>query len=303
MRISRAMCLAAVAVLISCGGPSSERLGPESIQEVVSGRVPVGSGELYYETVGSGEAVVLIHGNAGDLRHWDLQTAALARDYRVVRYDVRGFGRSSDPVEGGTFSHHGDLAALLNYLGIFRAHVAGWSMGSGIAIDFGLAHPEMTMSLISVGPWVNGYSSEAASQMGSETGAVRRAAREGGSAASVEAWMAAPFFAATIRDPKAGERFRHIASAQSFLPSGIPSPREPLRPSAAGRTAEIRVPMLIVTAEHDIPADVEVADLLEETVPNARRVTMVGTGHLMHIERPNEFNGLVLDFLGSIDGS
>lgn len=295
--------LISIFALASCSGPSlgtSDSMG--STLDIVSGRLPVAGGEIYYEVVGWGEPIVLIHGNAGDLRHWDLQTETLAQRYRVVRYDVRGFGRSTDPAEGEPFSNHGDLAALLNHLEISRAHVAGWSMGSGIAIDFGLAYPEMTMSLISVGPWVAGYSSDAASQMFSDMRAVRQAARDEGNAAAVDAWMAAPFFDATIRDPRAGNRFRYIASAQSFLPSDGPNRREGLRPPAAGRMAELDVPMLIVTAEHDIPACVEIADLLERTVPEAQRVTMAGTGHLMHMERPDMFNAIVLDFLESVGG-
>lgn len=284
--------------LAACSGNPDEPAASESASvEVAVGRVPVPGGELYYETAGSGEPVVFVHGNAGDLRHWDLQFEALADDFRVIRYDVRGFGRSTDPMPGVPFSHHDDLAALLDHLDVERAHVAGWSMGSGIAIDFALAFPERTASLISVGPWVNGFSSDAAREMSSQMGAVFRAGREEGSEAAVAAWAAAPFWVSTVRDPEAGDRFRRIAAAQSFVPSAGPSPRVPLRPPAVDRTEEIAAPTLIVTAEYDIPADVEVADLLERTVADAQRVNMAGTGHLMHMERPDEFNSIVRDFV------
>jgi len=283
----------------ACSGSLDDPAPTESPApvEIEVGRVPVPGGELYYETAGSGEPVVFVHGNAGDLRHWDLQFEAVADEFRVIRYDVRGFGRSTDPVPGVPFSHHDDLAAVLDHLGVERAHVAGWSMGSGIAIDFALAFPERTTSLISVGPWVNGFASDASREMSSQMGAVFRAGREEGSEAAVAAWVAAPFWIATVRDPEAGNRFRRIAAAQSFLPSSGPNPRVALRPPAVDRTEEIAAPTLIVTAEYDIPADVEVADLLERTVPNAQRVTMPGTGHLMHMERFDDFNSLVRDFV------
>jgi len=111
---------------------------------VIQGQVgyaEVPGGRLFFETAGSGEALVLIHGNAGDRRHWDAQME-LAEQVLVIRYDVRGFGESSLPVEGQPYSNSGDLAALLDHLGIEEAHVAGWSMGSGIAVDFALAFPE-----------------------------------------------------------------------------------------------------------------------------------------------------------------
>ena len=96
-----------------------------------SGYAEVAGGRLYYEVEGSGDAIVLIHGNFGDRRHWDQQVDAFTRDYRVVRYDVRGYGKSSLPVEGDPYASSEDLAALLDQLGISRVHIAGWSMGSG----------------------------------------------------------------------------------------------------------------------------------------------------------------------------
>lgn len=73
---------------------------------------------------------MLIRENAGDCRHWNCQVEALGRHYRVVRYDARGFGKSSLPAAEEAYSHHEDLLALLDHLGIRKAHLVGWSMGS-----------------------------------------------------------------------------------------------------------------------------------------------------------------------------
>jgi pimeloyl-ACP methyl ester carboxylesterase len=204
-------------------------------------------------------------------------------------------------VPGEAFSAFGDLAALLTFLDIPRAHIVGWSVGAGVAADFALAYPEMTRSMVQVAPWVNGYSSDAANQLGVEMSAVFRAGREGGTAEAVDAWVNAPFWMATVRDSAIGDRFRYIASAQSWMAPAAPLVRERLDPPAMDRLGDITQPVLLVTAEHDIPADVEVADLLEQTIPGARRVTMTGTGHMMHMERPDEFNSLLRDFLRSIE--
>ena len=122
-------------------------------------------GRLYFEAAGSGDVVVLIHDNMGDRRIWDAQFNAFAERWRVIRYDARGFGRSSVPVERQPYSHHDDLAALLEHLGVNQAHVIGQSMGAGIGTDFVLAYPDMSSSLLSVGPWVSGYVSAAADDM------------------------------------------------------------------------------------------------------------------------------------------
>jgi len=101
---------------------------------------------IFYELAGEGDAVVLIHGNGVHRREWDEQVSPLSEEFRVLRFDACGFGKSALPVEGRPHSHHEDVAALLRELGIERAHIVGHSMGAGIAADFALAHPEMTLS-------------------------------------------------------------------------------------------------------------------------------------------------------------
>jgi 3-oxoadipate enol-lactonase len=269
---------------------------------VLSGDVEVPGGRLFYEEAGSGDALVLIHGNAGDRRHWDDRFLQLARSYQVIRYDVRGYGRSSVPVEGQAYTDHEDLRALLDQLGISQAHLAGWSMGCGIAVDFALAHPERTASLIAVGPWVSGYASPAADQMFAGFRAVAAAASRGPEAA-VAAWMGAPFFASTIRESVAGEEFARIAADYSWWAFSHRSPRRSLDPPAVGRLETIKAPMLILTAEHDIPACREIASLLARRVPTSRLVDLPATGHLLHMENPEGFNEVVGEFLRGHSGN
>jgi 3-oxoadipate enol-lactonase len=292
--------LVGTTILVSCG--ENDANSPEPAQALIvppAGFVEVPGGRLYYETTGAGDPIVFIHGNAGDRRHWDRQFHALADRFRVIRYDVRGYGQSSRPMEGTAYSDYEDLAVLLDHLRVRSAHIAGWSMGSGIAIDFALAHPGRTKSLISIGPWISGYSSAAAKAMFADMAKVRAAFVEGGQPAAVHAWMAAPFFAATIRDPAAGEEFRRIAADYSFSNAGD---RQPLNPPAVSRIREIRVPTLVLTAEHDIPACLEVADLLDRSIPDSTKIVMGGTGHMLHMERPEEFNKQLTDFLLRVGG-
>ena len=101
------------------------------------------------KAAGSGAPLVLIHGFTLDMRMWDDQFTPFAERYRVVRYDVRGFGKSAVPA-GAPYTNADDLAALLDYLDISSAAIVGLSMGGGIAIDFALAYPAMTRALIPV---------------------------------------------------------------------------------------------------------------------------------------------------------
>lgn len=268
--------------------------------DLQSGSAEVSGGQLYFESKGEGDVIVLIHGNAGDRRHWDLQFAALAESYRVVRYDVRGFGKSSLPVEDEPYSDYVDLVVLLDYLGVSTAHIAGWSMGSGIAVDFALAFPERTSSLIAIGPWVFGYSSPGEQAMMADMLQIGGALADGGQAAAVDAWMNAPFFSATIVDPAAGERFRQIAEDYSFWVFAHPSRRRMLKPSAVGRISEIKAPTLIMTAEHDTIPCLEIADLLDRSVADSLKVVMKDTGHLLHLEKPEIFNQHLLNFVDTV---
>jgi len=265
------------------------------------GYAVVTDGRLYYETAGSGQAVVMIHGNGLDCRQWDAQFQTVARRRRVVRYDVRGFGKSSLPVEGHPYAHHDDLAALLEYLGIRQVHVIGSSMGSAIGADFVLHYPDMTSSLTSVGPWVSGYSSPATDEMQRElfermTAIVRE---ECTSVAIVHKLVAIPYYRRTLHSLPV-EWILEICKDYTFWHYRHQDPIRPAKLPAAARTAAIKVPTLAVTAEYDLPPCVEVANLMERTVPSCRKVVMHDAGHIPNAERPEEFNRLALEFIDTL---
>ena len=265
--------------------------------ETRSGYVDVeGGGQLYYEAVGSGEPVVLIHGNAGDRRHWDRQFHALGEDFFVIRYDARGYGRSSLPTDGVTYSNHDDLAALLDYLDVERAHIVGWSFGSGIAFDFATAFPDRTRSVASSGPWVNGYSSPLVQEFYDTMGQLSKELIEDGAEVGVDAWMRL-IFPTTIRDPAAREEFARVAADYSWWGFMNDDPVRPLSPSAAEQLGDLQAPTLIVTAEHDLAACQEVGQYLNDAIKDSELIVMPDTGHLMAIEKPAEFNGHLRSFL------
>ncbi len=147
-----------------------------------TGFAEVNGVKLYYEVAGEGHPLVLIHGGLVDRRLWDDQFDVFAQHYRVIRYDIRGFGNSDVPA--GPYSNYEDLYGLLKFLGVEKAYVMGLSMGGGIAIDFTLAHPEMVAALIPVAAGVSGFqSSEASRQKWAE---IEKATERGDIAQAVE---------------------------------------------------------------------------------------------------------------------
>ncbi len=123
--------------------PNSQAPNPLS---VTTGFAEVNETRLYYELMGEGQPIVLIHGGAVDRRMWDDQFQAFAEHYRVIRYDLRGSGKSEIPKK--QFSNMEDLLHLLRFLNVDKAYLLGLSRGGGVAADFTLEHPEMVDALI-----------------------------------------------------------------------------------------------------------------------------------------------------------
>lgn len=267
---------------------------------VITGMAEVNGTRLYYEVAGSGDPIVLIHGNFGDCRHWDDQFEVFAKSHKVIRYDVRGYGKSALPVQGESYGDHDDLKALLGYLGISKAHIAGLSMGCGIAVDFVLAYPEMSNSLIAVGPWVSGFDSPAVEDVFNLIEKTSSIAKESGPRAAAEYFINDPCFNPQMISSRVKNRITEIAYDYTFWHFINEDPRRSLDPPAVQQLDRISLPTLIITAEYDIEACKEIANLLEKTIPNARKIDIADATHVMLMEKPAEFNKIVLDFLANI---
>jgi len=127
---------------------SGQASKPSSAAKLTAGTLPVSGGGLYYEVQGEGQPIILLHAGGMDSKMWDAQFNYLSQQFRVVRYDQRGFGRSSKPEQ--SFYPVDDLYQLMQHLGIKRASLVGLSMGAGVALDFALEYPEMVEKLVLV---------------------------------------------------------------------------------------------------------------------------------------------------------
>src|ERR1700680_2944693 len=154
---------------------------------VTTGIAAVNGTHLYYEMAGNGPPVVLIHGHGLDTRMWDEQFEAFAHRYRVIRYDVRGFGRSEIP-SATAFSDADDLRSLLEHVGAQTAHVIGLSMGGRIALHYALEYPAATRSLLLVDSALDGHKWSA--QFVASSAAIEERARGAGVAAGNDMWLA-----------------------------------------------------------------------------------------------------------------
>ena len=113
------------------------------------------NGELYFEVAGSGKPVLFIHAGVADCRMWDAQFTLFSQYYRVIRYDMRSYGKSH--TETTEFSNRQDIVDLFKFLQVEQASLIGISRGGQIAIDFTLEHPEYVSALIPVAAGVSGF--------------------------------------------------------------------------------------------------------------------------------------------------
>ena len=262
-----------------------------------TGSLEVPGGSIYYEDAGDGPVVTLIHEGLWDSRTWDPQVPAL-RDagYRVVRYDVRGYGRSSRPT-GEPYSHVRDLIALLDALDIAQAVLVGCSMGGAIAIDVTLEHPDRVVALVPVASGLGGFEAlEEEEDWWEARDAPIRAAIESGDLERAEDMRMEIWAPLGTEDP-AGRRIREIAFDNLHEITMDESAQEELDPPAARRLGEIDVPTLVVIAEHDPPFMRREGDLLARGILGARKVTIAGADHVVHLRQPEAFNRVLLAFL------
>jgi pimeloyl-ACP methyl ester carboxylesterase len=265
----------------------------ENNEEPAHGYAEVPEPLIYYETKGAGEAVVLIHGGNLDRRMWDEQFDLLSKNYYVIRYDVRNYGKSV--LATHPYLDANDLAALLNQLKIDKTHIIGLSLGGRIGIDFAIAYPDKTRSLIAVGPGLSGFdwsrdSNQTFSQM-------IKAASEGHPEKAMELWLKDPYMAPAMEDPQRAQKIRQISLDNLNCWLANPFLERELDPPAIKRLGEIKAPTLIIVGSRDVPDIQKISNLLAKEIHGAQKIVISGSGHMVNMEKPIEFNKAVLDFL------
>ncbi len=257
------------------------------------GRCKLSDGHLYFETAGHGENIVFLHGFGLDSRMWAPQFEVLQSEYRVIRYDLRGFGRSSLPPKNG-YAHEDDLSALLEELGGKPAHVVGFSAGGGVALRFTLAFPEAVRSLVLADSTIDGHAWSPEWQ--SRWDAIRAAARAGQLTEAKALWLEHPLFDGVRTDKtRAALLGRMINDYSGWHWLNRDTARLPSIPPSE-YIKGIRVPTLVVIGERDLPDFQRIADYLASCIPTASRLGIRDSGHIVNLEAESEFMSGLLAF-------
>ena len=247
------------------------------------------AGGIAYDVQGSGPAVVLITGSNLDRRMWTREAEWLAKQYTVVRYDLRAHGESDTATR--EFSHHADLIELLETLKIQKATLIGLSAGAFIALDAALDMPNRVERMVLAGPGVTGYTGRNPPQFPPEMFAAigardyRRVS---------EILLQTPVFAAA---PEAQPLVRQMVTENERLWT-VDRALMKAQPPTFARLAQVRVPTLVIVGEKDLYQR-DHAELLAARVPGAKLVVVPGGGHIVNLTSPKAFEAAVRSFLDS----
>jgi len=273
--------------------------------ESKTGYAKIKNVQLYYEMDGEGSDLVFVHAGCADSRMWDEQFSTFAGHHRVMRYDMRGYGKST--LSKGSFSNREDLYTLLEFLGIQQAHFVACSMGSFAVTDFALEHPEKVRSLVLVSPAVSGYQYEGQPpQPVLEMIEARKAGNlEHAAELQAQIWADGPKRNSNQSDMEVHKLVRQMSLDSLVLQADIIREtafliEEPLNPSAIEQLEQINVPTLVIIGELDDDSERAIAEVLTTRINAAQKVIIQGTAHLPNMEKPEEFNQIVLEFLKDV---
>lgn len=268
--------------------------------QTTAGTIRLADASIPYETHGAGAPVVFIHGYTQNMRIWDDQIPAFAPKYRVIRYDVRGFGRSTGDVDGTAAAS--DLATLLDSLRIPRAAVVGLSMGAGIALNFAVNYPDRVTALVLYGaPPTTDFPVPGSPEMFALFQKLPEIAKTHGPDSVLAAVHASELGWMPANNPDALRKAR--GGSEGYTARDLTSPKKPsgrVPPTTMAQIDSVRIPVLLIHGDHEVAWFRQFNDTLMARLPNARRVVIENAGHGAHFSEPKKFNHALLDFLAGV---
>lgn len=260
--------------------------------------ISINGTKLYVETAGIGKALLLIHAGVGDSRMWDKQFLEFSKTHYVIRCDLRGFGKSK--MLSGSFAHHKDIASILEYLEVEKAVVVGASFGGYVALNFALTHPKFVTALILVSPALDGYkfkSPEMLNFFAKEDEMLESGDLISATDLNIKMWVDGPQRGAEEVDQKVREQVREMQMNIFSHPEVDSAEEIDLLPPAINRLNEVEAPTMIISGNLDVIEFQEISNFIAKNIKNAKQIKMSETAHLPNMEKPDEFNQIVLGFV------
>jgi pimeloyl-ACP methyl ester carboxylesterase len=259
----------------------------------VNGQLTLEGGKLNYQRAGAGKSMTFVHGHTLDMNMWEPQFEKFAPDYSVLRYDLRGYGQSSLPQDETEYLHRDDLRQLQIDQGIETTTLVGLSLGGQVALEYTIHNPEYVERLILIDPFLadfpfsEGWNQTLEKMIGEGIAGDVTAARQ--------TWKNCGLFDPALKKPEAATPLLNIL--QHYSGWHFEHPFDFPMTSISERLGEIKIPVLILVGDKDIPDFIGISELLEEKIPNASRVVIPEAGHMASMEAPGIVNKQIVDFL------
>src|SRR5437763_9470216 len=253
----------------------------------------VGDATINYDVAGKGPTVVFIHGWTHNISVWDDQVPAFKSRYQVVRYDSRGFGRSTGYADESAEPQ--DLLLLLEALRVKRAYIVGHSRGGSVALRFASAYPSHVAGLVLYGAFPEGF--PAPPEVGQMFASLPAIAKQNGLDSVGKIVLASPIAWVPPGRNDVTDRYRRLWTAYSGKDLLDPHPESGRVPTVRiSNLAYIKVPTLVIVGDHEAPFIAAAADTLTRRIPGAKRVVIPNAGHGAHFAQPTSFNSALMDF-------
>ncbi|MEI9805714.1 MAG: alpha/beta hydrolase [Pseudolabrys sp.] len=263
--------------------------------------------KLHYEEAGQGAPILFVHEFAGDHRNWEPQMRELGKRYRCIAYAARGYTPSDVPADKESYSYKHvmrDCVAVLDHLGIDRAHIVGLSMGGYTTLQVALNHPDRVRSMVLAGAGSGSVRAETVAFHKSSRDLAEKFEREGSAAVAVSYGLGPSRVPFLIKDPRGFAEFsrqlsEHDAQGSANTSRGFQGARPSLYDFEAGIRV-LQTPALIVVGDEDAHC-IEPSLFLKNTLAASGLVVFPKTGHVVNLEEPDLFNQVVGDFLSRVD--
>ena len=243
---------------------------------------------LALSVAGEGELLLFLHGIGGRRQNWDAQLAFFSASYRAAAWDARGYGDSDDyqgPLDFRAFSD--DLRRVLEHFGARSAHIVGLSMGGRIARNFALHHPQRvrSLTLANSSPGFDALTPEQVQRFVAER---RNLQPEVQAKRLLGPKPAAGACETLVASMRALRRESYLKTLEASVAQDIAAPLE-----------EIRAPTLVIGSTHDTLYPRRIAEDMARRIPGARLVILEDAGHPSNLDRPEQFNRALAEFLAT----
>jgi pimeloyl-ACP methyl ester carboxylesterase len=262
---------------------------------------------LYYEEAGSGTPIVFVHEFGGDYLSWEPQMRHFSRNYRCIAFNARGYTPSDVPEDVAMYSQERavkDIIAVMDHIGVKKAHIVGLSKGGFATLHFGLNYADRALSLVVAGA---GYGAEKqfADYFRQVSLDVAKNFEEQGSEKFAKIYsLAASRVQFQSKDPRGWQEFaqrlgQHSAKGSANTMRGVQA-RRPSIYDLEDRLRTMPVPTLVIVGDEDDHC-IQPGVFMKKTIPACGLLILPKTGHTINLEEPGYFNGFVGDFLASVE--